>query len=183
MIPKGKLNTPASLPDCPLTANRAFIPLTTRPKGEGVTLNVLYDSGAQASLLNGKDFAALKTARVPFTRIDSEGFNLTAANNSAIRCSLVILVELYTPTSPITVPFFVCPDANTSILGINAIRKFNLVLDPVALTADVDGRKTNICQLKVVREPQVRLARQIDIDPQSVVTRALAQLTVFPLES
>ena len=177
MIPKGKLNTPASLPDCPLTANRAFIPLTTRPKGEGVTLNVLYDSGAQASLLNGKDFAALKTARVPFTRIDSEGFNLTAANNSAIRCSLVILVELYTPTSPITVPFFVCPDANTSILGINAIRKFNLVLDPVALTADVDGRQTNICQLKVVREPQVRLAQQIDLDPQSVDTRALAQLT------
>ena len=126
------------LPPCPLTAKRAFVPLTTRPGSNGRTLKILYDSGAQASLLCAADFQALVHSRTPFSTVPNEGLTLTAANGSPIPYTRVIVTTLYTPSeAPIRVPFFVCPTATTSILGMNAIARFRLYLDPVRLVADV----------------------------------------------
>ena len=131
--------SPASdlLPPCPLTAKRAFVPLTTRPGNLGRTIKILYDSGAQASLLSAADFNILRASRTPYTPVPDEGLTLTAANGSPIPYSQVIVVTLHTPSVPIRVPFFVCPTATTSILGMNAIARFRLYLDPVRLIADV----------------------------------------------
>ena len=127
-----------TLPPCPLTAKRAFVPLTTRPGSDGRTIKILYDSGAQASLLCAADFQALVHSRTPFSHVPNEGLTLTAANGSPIPYTCVIVTTLYTPSAaPIRVPFFVCPTATTSILGMNAIARFRLYLDPVRLIADV----------------------------------------------
>ena len=123
---------PDSLPECPLVADRAFVPLTTAPHGEGQVIKVLYDSGAQASLLSRKDFKTLQRAKVPLNLRDPRGYNLTAANGTTIHHSHVVEAKLYTPTNKIRVPFFVCPRASTSILGMNAIVAFRLFLDPDA---------------------------------------------------
>ena len=174
MTTKGGLHTRASLPEGDITADRAFIPLTTGPKSTGITLNVLYDSGAQASILNADDFQSLIRAQVKYAKVDSTGFALTAANNSAIHCQGLILATLHTPTTPITVPFFICPQATTSILGMNAIRKFNLILDPTNLTADV--RAIGIGELKVNQDPVARLVRQTDLGPRTIASQVTAQL-------
>ena len=126
------------MPKCPLIADRAFVPFTTREDGKGKVVKLLYDTGAQASILTQQDLAFLRRNDVPCTKIDDDGLRLTAANNTPIRSTGVVRVSLYTPSgNAIHAPFFVCPDASTSILGMNVIGPFKLTLDPITLEADM----------------------------------------------
>ena len=169
------MHTQPRLPQAPLVGERAFIPLTTKAGEQGRTIKVLYDSGAQASILREPDFRALKEARVPLTVIPSKGHTLTAANGSPMKCTTVVLATLYTKTQPVTIPFFVCPSATTSILGINAIRQFDLVLDPINLVADV-RRSADIAELAATEDLQVRVVKQQDVAALSGITKCKMEL-------
>ena len=172
-----------SLPDCPLVADRAFVPLTTAPHGEGRTIKVLYDSGAQASLLSRKDFNTLRKANVPLNLRDPRGYNLTAANGTTIHHSHVVEAKLYTPTNKIRVPFFVCPGASTSILGMNAIVAFRLFLDPDAPEHIADVRPSADAVTLDANNPgdvkptfRARATRSFDIPAREGLTRCRMEL-------
>ena len=133
-VPRGPLH---SIPQhCPITTERAFIPLFTQPQGQGPCINMLFDSGAQASILTETDLAFLRRERVPYSVIEDGGIKLSAADGANMPVSKVVVMTLFTVNAPLRVPFFVCPGATTSILGINAILTFDLVLDPAQLTVD-----------------------------------------------
>ena len=139
-VPRGPLH---SIPkQCPITTERAFIPLFTQPQGRGSSINMLFDSGAQASILTETDLALLRRERVPYSVIEDGGIKLSAADGANMPVSKVVVLTLFTITSSVRVPFFVCPGATTSILGINAILTFDLVLDPAQLTVDPQAEIT-----------------------------------------
>ena len=127
---------------CPITTERAFIPIYTRSPGCGLCINMLFDSGAQASILTETDLTLIRQEKVPYSIIENRGIKLSAAGGANMPVSKTIVLTLFTATSPLGVPFFVCPGATTSILGINAILTFNLVLDPAQLTADTQTEAT-----------------------------------------
>ena len=163
------------MPDCPLIADRAFVPFTTRADGRGKTVRMLYDTGAQASIITETDLRTLRKAKVPCTDVDSKGLRLTAANNTPIPSTGVVRATLYTPSgAAIHAPFFVCPDAATSILGMNAIEAFNLVLDPVSLSADVAGPTVN--GLTAGKPFFAHTRRSVVIPAREGVTRCLMAL-------
>ena len=164
------------LPPCPIIADRAFVPLTTRPGGQGATLRILYDSGAQASLLGMADYRTLRKSGADIKTIPSDGYSLTAANGSDIKHTHVINAVLYTPNACIRVPFFVCPDATTSILGMNAIAAFRLVLDMD--TGTVETRSSaEVLSLSYgspgdsAKEFRARTLRKYDIAAREGLTR------------
>ena len=162
---------------CRLVEDRAFIPLKTRPS-HGRTLKFLYDSGAQASILTEADFRVIRQTRTPYQVIDSDGVHLTAANNTPMPFTQVVAVTLYTPSAPVRVPFFVCPGTATSILGMNAIKAFNLHLDPLTLVADVPAGPATVDAVARGLPPmQARSLRNFDLEPREGKSRCLHELT------
>ena len=163
---------------CRLVEDRAFIPLKTRPT-HGKTLKFLYDSGAQASILTEADFRTLRSTHTPYKVIDSDGVHLTAANNTPMPFSRVVAVTLHTPSAPIRVPFFVCPGTSTSILGMNAIKAFNLHLDPVTLVADVrhPGPATVRAVAAGLPPMQARSLKNFDLEGREGKSRCLQEIT------
>ena len=164
------------MPKCPLIADRAFVPFSTTEDGRGTNIKLLYDTGAQASILTQQDVALLRRCNVPCTKIDDEGFRLTAANNTPIRSTGVVRVSLYTPSGKaVRAPFFVCPDASTSILGMNVIGPFKLTLDPITLEADMS--EPTVSGISEERPVFVQTRKTITLEGRQGVNKCYMALT------
>ena len=163
---------------CRLVEDRAFIPLKTR-ESHGRTLKFLYDSGAQASILTEADFRVIRQTHTPYKVIDSDGVRLTAANNTPMPFTQVVAVTLHAPSAPIRVPFFVCPGTSTSILGMNAIKAFDLHLDPLTLVADVRPQGPATIEAVAAGLPpmQARSLRNFDLEPRQGKSLCLQEIT------
>ena len=91
-----------------------------------VQIDFLVDSGAACSLLHLKDFEKLE---VPHTAVDdNDNHQLVAANGTKLDISRKVFLNLTIGGKSILHPFYVCKSIKHSIIGWDAMKKYNIVL-------------------------------------------------------
>ena len=114
-------------PHCPIVSERYKVRLRSRgAKGMAVLEDVLYDTGAETSILKSSDWDTLVKAGVRMSEIDKSRFALRTANGSPMRITRILKVPLVVSGHEIEVPMAVSPDCEDSIIGVNAIRHYSL---------------------------------------------------------
>ena len=97
--------------------------------GRGKYLQLLYDTGAAASLLSERSF---EMARAAGAIVDKQRVlvRLTNASGAPMPVRGVYSIKLNILGSTVVAPFVVCPGLpQQGILGINVIRAFGIMLD------------------------------------------------------
>ena len=104
-----------------------IIPLNTAPLGAGRDIIFRRDTGTHASILNGKDLKTIQEDNAPCSRKNNAGFAYTSdVDNVPMRCEGVVEVTLHAPHGPVTMHFFLCPQAESSILSRHVVATHNL---------------------------------------------------------
>ena len=109
--------------------SRPFVDLFARPNGTD-KFSALYDTGAQVSLLQPKDFQLLLDngaviKRIPF---DKAVLNASGQPMATLGC---FIVRVIIQKKSLLAVFIVSPEVSHSIIGMNIITDHRLILDPL----------------------------------------------------
>ena len=114
-------------PHCPIVSERYKVRLRAKgARGVATLEDVLYDTGAETSILKDSDAETLAKAGVRTTVINKSNFALRTASGSPMRISRILRVPVMVGSTEIEVPMAVSPDCEDSIIGVNAIRHYSL---------------------------------------------------------
>ena len=112
-------------------AQRAHIDLLVAPSKK-THIKVLFDTGASVSLITPKDLQTLtRHGRVLNSAPHNVG--ITNASKQPMTVTGCYRIRTFYNGRDVTGHFLVCPDAANSILGMNIIRPYAMILDPVSM--------------------------------------------------
>ena len=122
--------------DCPLISPRTFVNLRCNSRLPGAVVRVLYDSGAETSILTPRDLARLRALGVPMEPVDKAKYGLRAANGSQMPIDEIVKVSIVVDGKTLVLPMVVAPTIECSIIGTNGIHHFGLRPSGEELTCD-----------------------------------------------
>ena len=125
--------TATSQPECQTlegcSTEQKTVLASSRPRGWGVQVPFVLDSGAQVSLMRQEEFDLWEKDESAWTRINESRHLVISAAGTDIPFSQVAQITFFIGTRELNVPCFICPDIPKSILGMNAIRHYDLHLN------------------------------------------------------